>query len=273
MFPVRVRAFVKATLSRAGLLNVVRHIRDRLWEREFSRGNRAFLKNGSPDGLPIPPVSLRILVAASPDIPWFFDSGRRAADSVRGILERNGIPLERVRPILDFGCGCGRTVRHFAALGNDVFGSDLNKRLIEWCQERLPFGRYAVNPLAPPVPFGDEQFGLVYALSVFTHLPAELQLPWMNELRRVLKPDGYLVITTHGSRYLSELESRDQNRFRAGELVVTRHDSAASNVCGAYHPEPYVRNRLSRGFRVVDFVPEGASGNPWQDLWLLQRLD
>ena len=31
----------------------------------------------------------------------------------------------------------------------------------------------------------------------------------------------------------------------------------------------YVRGRLARGFTVVDFMAEGALGNPWQDLWLL----
>ncbi len=267
------RARVKSVLRRFFRLNAVRHVRDRLWERKFAQGNRAFLKNGPPDGLPVPPVSLRILVAASPDIPWFFESGRRAADSIRGALERHGVRLEDTRPVLDFGCGCGRTLRHFASLGNDVYGSDLEARLVDWCREHLPFGRCEVNGLAPPLPFTDRQFGLIYALSVFTHLPAELQMPWVTELRRVLRPGGFLLLTTHGARYLPDLGSEDRDRFLRGDLIVTRRDVAGSNVCGAYHPEEYVRQRLASGFAVVDFVPEGALGNPWQDVWLLQRTD
>ena len=42
--------------------------------------------------------------------------------------------------------------------------------------------RFERNALAPPLAFDDESFDLVYALSVFTHLTAELQLAWRDEL-------------------------------------------------------------------------------------------
>ena len=53
--------------------------------------------------------------------------------------------------------------------------------------------------------------------------------------------------------------------------MVRHDDRPGSNVCGAYHPEAHVRERLARGFSVVEFVPKGALGNPWQDRWLLRR--
>ena len=257
----------------SGLLPLARRVREMLWARQFAEGNRAYLRNGSPDGLPVPPVSLRILVAASPDVAWFFESGRRSAESVRSTLERNGIDIARTGPMLDFGCGCGRTMRHFAGLGATVHGTDLNPKLVAWCRLHLSFGRFEVNGLAPPLPFDDGQIGLVYALSVFTHLPEEFQGAWMEELRRVLRPGGYLIFTTHGTRYTTELSQEDRDRFAAGQFVSRRDDLACSNICGAYHPEAYVRGQLApaHGFTIVDFVPEGAIGNPFQDLWLLQR--
>jgi hypothetical protein len=42
-------------------------------------------------------------------------------------------------------------------------------------------------------------------------------------------------------------------------------------VCATYHPPAFVRDHLAAGYRVVDFVPEGAKGNPWQDYWLLRK--
>jgi SAM-dependent methyltransferase len=232
--------------------------------------DRPYLTNGAPDGLPIPPASLRILVAATADIAWFLEIGRRAAESIRTILERNGVSLDGAVPLLDFGCGCGRVLRHFAPLGDGVYGTDFNRALVEWCR-RLPFGHYDLNSLEPPLPFPGERFGLAYALSVFTHLPEALQLPWIEELRRVLRPGGHLIFTTHGQRYSADLSTDERQRFAAGQLVVRRDDRPGSNVCGAYHPEAYVRERLARGFTVVDFVREGAAGNPHQDLWLLRK--
>jgi SAM-dependent methyltransferase len=139
-----------------------------------------------------------------------------------------------------------------------------------WCAESS-FGHFETNSLAPPLPFEGGRFGLVYALSVFTHLPEALQSAWMDEVRRVLRPGGHLVFTTHGSRYAADLTPAEQERFASGKLVLRRDDRPGSNVCGAYHPEIYVREQLALGFTVVDFVREGASGNPWQDLWLVRK--
>jgi SAM-dependent methyltransferase len=265
-----VKSWVRTALHRTGLLGLARRGRDILWTARFADANRKFLETWS-DGLPVPPTPLRILVAASPDIAWFIESGRRGADSIRGVLARHGIPLDESTPLLDFGCGCGRVTRHFAALGAAVHGTDVNPRLVEWCRHNLPFGRFEVNGLAPPLPFEDERFAVAYALSVFTHLPEPLQDAWMQELRRVVRPGGHVIFTTHGVRYVSELAPGDRTGFAAGRLVIKRDDRPGSNVCGAYHPEAYVRDHLARGFSVVDFVAEGATGNPQQDLWLLRR--
>ena len=266
----RSRDALKALLARLGLLGVARRGRELIWTAQFARANRAFLES-APERLPIPPARLRILVAASPDVSWFIEGGRRGAECIRDILAKHGVALDPAVPLLDFACGCGRVLRHFSALGGAVHGSDLNPALTGWCRRHLPFGHFETNALEPPLAFADGTFGLVYALSVFTHLPAPLQGPWMQELRRVLRPGGYLVLTTHGARYAEELQPDDRARFVAGELVIRRDDRPGSNVCGAYHPEAYVRRVLAQGFTVVDVVPEGARGNPWQDLWLLQR--
>src|SRR3954452_24393479 len=79
------------------------------------------------DGLPVPPAHLIVRVAGTPDVGWFLESGRYAADSIREALRRAATPVERVRAILDFGCGCGRVVRNWASLnGTKVAGSDLS---------------------------------------------------------------------------------------------------------------------------------------------------
>ena len=264
------RSGLRSVLHRIGLLGAARRGRDLFWTAQFADANRQFLETWS-DGLPVPPAPLRILVAASPDIAWFIESGRRGANAVRGILERHAIPLNHSTPILDFGCGCGRVTRHFAPLGPTVHGTDVNPALVGWCRHNLSFGRFEVNDLTPPLPFEDSQFAVAYALSVFTHLPEPLQNEWMQELRRIVRPGGHLIFTTHGARYLDELDPEDRNRFSSGQLVIKREDRPGSNVCGAYHPEAYVRDHLARGFTVVDFVAEGAAGNPYQDLWLLRR--
>ena len=111
----------------------------------------------------------------------------------------------------------------------------------------------------------------MYALSVFTHLTEELQRAWRDELRRVLRPGGRLLLTTHGRSYLPRLDSDERNRFEEGELVVRWSDLPGSNLCSAYHPEAYVRSTLADGFELLTIDPEGARGNPTQDVVVLRR--
>jgi SAM-dependent methyltransferase len=224
------------------------------------------------DGLPVPPPHLIVRVAGTPDLAWFLESGRLAAQSIRGALERAGSPVEELSSILDFGCGCGRVVRNWATLDAKVAGSDLSGDAIEWCRANLPFARFETNGLSPPLGFKDESFELAYALSVFTHLPETIQHDWMDELHRVVRAGGFLLLTTHGDRYLERLDTDEREQFRAGELVVRWAEVAGSNLCTVFHPASWVRERLlPHGFEEVEFVAEGAIGNPYQDLFLLRR--
>lgn len=226
------------------------------------------------NGLPVPPGRLIHLVANTEDVGWFLGTGALAAASIREVLARHGSPLERMGEVLDFGCGAGRVIRQWNDIAGPWFhGTDYNPALVGWCRDNLPFARFAVNGLDRPLDYVSGQFDLIYALSVFTHLAEPLQQFWIGELTRILAPGGMLLITTHGDHYLPMLEPAEQERYRAGGMVVHKARSEGSNDCAAFHPPAYVREHLARGLNVAEMVPEGARGNPSQDLWLLRKPD
>jgi len=180
--------------------------------------------------------------------------------------------MEKFKAVLDFGCGCGRVMRYWQSLrGPRLYGADYNSDLVYWCQKKLSrLAEFKTNDLTPPLDYKREKFDFIYAISVFTHLTKKLQMAWIEELARVLKPGGFLLVTVHGESRLHQLESGEQRRFRAGQLVVKKEAAAGTNVCGAYHPERYVRDKLTKGFEVLDFVPGGARGAN-QDVFLLKK--
>ncbi len=235
--------------------------------------NARYRRSGAPDRLPIPPADLRFLVAGSASISWFLEGGALAFDSIRAALARRGVALSQLEAVLDFGCGCGRVLRHWSSVqGPKLSGCDYNQSLVEWCSEHLPFADARVNQLAPPLAYRDAEFDLVYALSVFTHLTEDLQAVWMKELARIVKPGGFVVFTTHGESYLQRLNAAERQRFAAGDLVVKDNLKApGSNACAAYHPPAYVRDHLIAGLDLIDHLPEGAKGNPHQDLYLCRK--
>jgi SAM-dependent methyltransferase len=217
------------------------------------------------DGPVLPPRRLMVRVAGTPDPDWFLRSGRAAYDAIAAHVD-----LGATSAVLDFGGGGGRVTRYFHYFDGELAGSDVSRDAVDWCRTNLR-GRFEVNGIAPPLAFEDETFDLVYALSVFTHLTADLQLAWRDEVRRVLRPGGRLLLTTHGRSYAPRLDADERARFEAGELVVRWGEVVGSNLCSAYHPERYLRDTFADGFAFLELEPEGARGNPTQDLVLLQK--
>ena len=207
-----------------------------------------------------------VRVAGSANRDWFVCNGQLAYEAIVAHA-----PLQESHDVLEFGCGCGRIARHWQNFNGSFVGSDLDEPAVRWCRRNLSFARFKVNGLEPPLIFGDESFDLVYAISVFSHLTAPLQIGWRNELRRVLRPGGLLLLTTQGSSYLRVLKSEEADRFSRGELVVRWGDEAGTNLCRAYHPESYLRDTFARGFEFVRLEPEGALGTPTQDLVVLRK--
>jgi SAM-dependent methyltransferase len=224
-----------------------------------------------PDGLPLPPARLRVAVdGRSADAGRFIRVGEQSAQRVRRAIAATGRDLSRFERILDFGCGCGRVARHWANLdGPEICGCDQNPELVEWCSRNLPFMSVRVNGVEPPTPYEDSSFELVYALSVLTHLPEELQSPWMAEFRRILRPDGLLLFTTLGERSKGRADARGRADFEAGRLVVKRSQLPGSNLCTVLHPYSYVTNGLLDGFSLLSFTE--AASPQGQDTYLARR--
>jgi SAM-dependent methyltransferase len=229
------------------------------------------LRSRFPDGLPAPPPYLVFLVTSSFDLRGFFESGREGAAAIRETLMRNGYDMERFGDVLDFGCGAGRILRHWAGISGPRFhASDYNPRLAGWCRENLAFADCHVNQLAPPLPFEASSMDCVYTISIFTHLMEPLQFAWLDELARVLRPGGLLYLTVHGPSRRDSLGVEDGARFDRGEFVARRSRYEGENLCHVYHPEAYVRETMARGWEIVDYVV-GGQRDAKQDVWLLRK--
>jgi SAM-dependent methyltransferase len=272
------KRLVLQALDVAGVAPAVLDMRDSaqyLLDRETRQRNARF---HAPDGLPIPPARLIHKVVGRFDSELFYDGGVARFAYIRDVLGQGGVNVEDLHAVLDWGCGCCRVLRQWRQLDNvQIYGSDYNEQLVAWCRSALPFARLATNGLAPPLAFPDDTFDLVYGISVFTHLDESLQIPWIDELRRVVKPGGHILITVSGPVGGGKLLDEEIARYEAGQLVVTGAAFQGQNYCEVIHPDAYVREVLARGLEVVAAVPARIPGTGFslefddgQDAYLLR---
>jgi SAM-dependent methyltransferase len=108
--------------------------------------------------------------------------------------------------LLSVGCGTGVDVDLLAAAGFDVAGVDCGNRCDVWPHRRFPDRLYRAN--GKHLPFEEQTFDLVYCGCVFPHVgtdgDSDRVLPHYREERsaiahemcRVLKPDGYILVSS-----------------------------------------------------------------------------
>jgi SAM-dependent methyltransferase len=212
---------------------------------------------------------LRFRVGETVGLDSFVKVGKATADNLVAAITANGRDLAELAPILDFGCGCGRTLMWLTERFPNVrfAGTDIDREAIAWCRANYPDVEFHVNGPEPPLDFPDGALGLVYAVSVFTHLSEEAQFRWLAELRRVLRPGGLLLATVHGEDAARILRPRDAATLRERGFVFCVSGKLQGILPEWYqtsfHTHAYVRRTWSRHLKVLD-ISAGAMGE--QDL-------
>lgn len=143
--------------------------------------------------------------------------------------------------VLDFGCGAGRTLRHFlgeAAEGGSFYGCDIDAPSIAWLESNLsPPLQVFANEVKPPLPLEAESLDLIWAISVFTHI-ADQWPAWLVELHRVLRDGGLLIATILGPGISKEwTEATPDPRVERGACTEDQVDLIGMNVL--HHGRPW----------------------------------
>ena len=101
-------------------------------------------------------------------------------------------PIQATAPfqILDFGCGPGRDLRTFKAMGHTAVGLDGCARFVEMAREDSCCEAWQQDFLALDLP--PERFDGVFANAVLFHIPSQELPRVLAQLHACLKPGGVL---------------------------------------------------------------------------------
>lgn len=162
------------------------------------------------------------------------------------------------RDVLDLACGEGYGVALLAHSARRVIGVDASVEAV--VHARRAYGGASVSFAAGDaanLPLADASVDLVVSFETIEHLGAQDAM--VAHMRRVLRPDGLLIISTPNKRIYGN-ESDRQNPFHVRELYFEEFDA----LLRAHFPAVrYVGQRLATGSLCY---PLGAPSNGYDAL-------
>jgi SAM-dependent methyltransferase len=204
----------------------------------------------------LPSEVLRLNVGTRTTAANFLLQGYVSSKRVRQVFG-----LQPDAPVLDWGCGSGRTLNWLAPQGSwaeQWNGCDVDKDAISWLRSQ-GFERATTCGDDPPLPFEAGTFGALYSFSVLTHIPPPHHTAWYEEINRVLRPGARAILTVQGDAVIAANRISDQSsldhysthgwvhvpmegHYKAASLVSaerTRRMAGAIFEIEEYHPGGY----------------------------------
>ncbi len=210
------------------------------------------------------------------------------ADMLGDAMLRVGADIGAVERGLDFGCSSGRVIRALAATWPQAewHGCDPNDEAIAWARGHLPGIEFLRSPQDPPLPYDDAAFDFVCAISIWSHFGEHAALGWLEEMRRIVRPGGRLVITSHGLQSIAhyartgersaiQLERIRTTMYRTGFWFAD--EFGAEGDWGVRHPQwgtafftpEWLASKACPQWAIEDLAVGQNADN--QDLYVLRR--
>lgn len=130
------------------------------------------------------------------------------------------LPCENLgKLVLDYGCGCGQYSVPLSRRYGSYTGVDTSSAAIDIAKRY--FGKmlnfFEVIEPDKPLPQPDRLFDCVHSITCLQHLPIDWRIRAIQEIKRILRPDGVYV----GLEWIGDTRARDMPRMDVSEWVET----------------------------------------------------
>lgn len=172
--------------------------------------------------------------------------------------------------ILDAGCGTGYGSFLMSQYAKNVTGIDISSETVQWCndhytaQQNLKFIQGSLNSL----PFDDSVFDCIVIFEVIEHVEKVIQDQFILEAKRILKPNGVLVMSTpnksiytdksgyHNPYHISEFYSDDYKEYLYREFEFVKMFNQSLYLISSIRDQEMNERRV-RIIQNSDFEIEG----------------
>lgn len=162
---------------------------------------------------------------------------------------------------IDIGCGLGEATRYFNARDIKTIGLEASKDSIEEAILRDGQSNSYLRGDALNIPFKSGRFEVVLLLDVIEHLPPGSEEAALTEIRRILKGNGILVLSTPNKGLLRFTDPQNLAHYLPGFVKEIASFFWSRKKVDDYWQSPYHRKYSKKeleelftknGFEVID---------------------
>ena len=264
------KAKITNILRKLGLLQPMDWLRFNILKFKNRKINSSFKKN-NPD-IKLPPDYL-MYESFQINYDKYYNGGKKMAEKLSEHFKKH-IELKH-KNILDWGCGPGRIIRHLPEVINnncEFYGTDYNRKSIDWCSQNLSGISFNKNQLTAQLPYDDNHMDIIYGISIFTHLSEQMHYDWFNELHRVLKPGGIMLLSMHGDNFKVKLTEHELSQYNKGQIIVRSTTNEGHRTYAAFHPKAFVES-LFKDVDILEHIVQKSDHKNWvpQDIWIVRK--
>jgi ubiquinone/menaquinone biosynthesis C-methylase UbiE len=128
------------------------------------------------------------------------------------------LDIVKGKTVLDIACGSGFGSKILSGSAKSVIGVDVSKPAVEYAKSKYPARNieYKVGD-ATEIPIDDQTIDVVASFETIEHIKDYRK--FLREIKRVMKPDGLLVVSTPNDLEFSEGNQFHEHEFTRDELL------------------------------------------------------
>lgn len=140
------------------------------------------------------------------------------------------LQIVRGKKVLDAACGTGYGSALMASVAREVKGIDISSEAISFAKSRygklknVTYQEASIEKL----PFPDDAFDVIVSFETIEHVDEKIQQLFLFEIKRCLKADGILVMSSPDRKNYSDLRQLD-NKFHIHEFYYDEYTAFLSN--------------------------------------------
>jgi ubiquinone/menaquinone biosynthesis C-methylase UbiE len=176
--------------------------------------------------------------------------------------------------VLDFGCGNGRFYSSFIKNNVRYLGVDPSSKLIKIAKANYPLADFQTAAI-DSLPFSEKYFDKVYSIAVLHHIPSrEYRLQFLKEIKRVLKLEGYLILTVWNLKEKLKapgfFEWFKRIRLDKGDIFLPWYGSEETYF-HCFNLEELVQLVKDSGFNVIERGEISVGKRPYSNFYIVSK--